>query len=135
MDRLARLSHQDWKRIAAHLPERSARGGRRAKPHRPVIEAILWILRTGAPWRDLPRAYGPWKSVYTRFRRWTLSGVWPRILAALSAQRDDESFLVDATIVRAHQDASGGAGLKISADPVVVRPRRSMRCAMPSVTR
>ena len=55
-----------------------------------MVEAMLWILRTGAPWRDLPPCYGPWQSIYTRFRRWTLSGVWARVLVVLSADFDDE---------------------------------------------
>lgn len=74
-----------------------------------MLEGMLWILRTGAPWRDLPSAYGPWESVYTRFSRWSASGVLARLFEALARERDDEGFLIDATIVRAHQDASGAA--------------------------
>jgi putative transposase len=74
-----------------------------------MLEGILWVLRTGAPWRDLPSAYGPWESVYTRFSRWSESGVLARLFAALALERDAEGFLIDATIVRAHQDASGAA--------------------------
>lgn len=88
------------------LPETKT-GGRDAKPHRPMLEAILWILRTGAPWRDLPRSYGPWHSVYTRFSRWSQSGVLAALFDALARERDGEGYLVDATIVRAHQDAAG----------------------------
>src|SRR5512146_3000697 len=84
-------------------------GRRSAKPHRPMVEAMMWLLRTGAPWRDLPRAYGPWKSVYTRWSRWWAAGAMATLLEALSRERDGESFLIDATLVRAHQDASGGA--------------------------
>ncbi len=68
---------------------------------------MVWVLRTGAPRRDLPSAYGPWQSVYTRGSRWSASGVMASLLAALSRERDGESFLIDATLVRAHQDASG----------------------------
>jgi len=67
---------------------------------------MLWILRTGAPWRDLPSCFPPWSSVYARFRRWTRSGLWKRILVALSAQADTEYVMVDGTVVRAHQHAS-----------------------------
>jgi len=68
---------------------------------------MIWVLRTGAPWRDLPAAYGPWQSVYTRWSRWSSSGVMASLLEALARDRDSESFLIDATVVRAHQDASG----------------------------
>ena len=74
-----------------------------------MVEAMLWILRTGAPWRDLPSAYGPWQSVYTRFSRWSASGVLARLFAALSRERDEEGYFIDAAIVRAHQDAAGAA--------------------------
>lgn len=72
-----------------------------------MLEAMVWILRTGAPWRDLPKHFGPWKSVYTRFRRWAQQGIWTRVLEKFAEQQDGESYLIDATIVRAHQDATG----------------------------
>ena len=109
MERLVRLTAEQWAKIEPLLPKPTKKGGRPPKPHRPKVEAMLWILRTGAPWRDLPVAYGPWESVYTRFSRWSQSGVLARLFAALSRERDDEGYLIDATIVRAHQDASGAA--------------------------
>ncbi|TMH54675.1 MAG: IS5 family transposase [Betaproteobacteria bacterium] len=109
MERLVRLTAEQWAKIEPLLPKPTKKGGRPPKPHRPKVEAMLWILRTGAPWRDLPSAYGPWESVYTRFSRWSQSGVLARLFAALSRERDDEGYLIDATIVRAHQDASGAA--------------------------
>jgi len=109
MERLVRLKPGEWSVLAPLLPTPSKKGGRPAKPHRPMVEAMLWILRTGAPWRDLPSAYGPWQSVYTRFSRWSQSGVIAAMVAALSRDHDDEGYSVDATIVRAHQDASGAA--------------------------
>ncbi|HJL19200.1 MAG TPA: transposase [Sandaracinaceae bacterium LLY-WYZ-13_1] len=69
MNRLLRLRDDPWARIEPLLPPQLQTGGRPAKPHRPVVEAMIWLLRTGAPWRDLPAAYGPWQSVYTRFSR------------------------------------------------------------------
>jgi transposase len=72
-----------------------------------MVEAMIWVLRTGAPWRDLPSAYGPWQSVYTRLRRWSVQGVLEKLFAALALEHDAEGYLIDATIVRAHQDASG----------------------------
>jgi transposase len=105
--RLVRFREDQWSRIEPLLPPATRTGGRDAKPHRRMVEAMVWVLRTGAPWRDLPPAYGPWQSVYTRWSRWSASGVMASLLAALSRERDGESFLIDATIVRAHQDASG----------------------------
>ena len=75
------------------------------------IEAILWILRTGAPWRDLPAYFGNWKSVYDRFRAWTESGLWAAILRGLSARhRDDEYLMIDSTAMRVHAHGANPAG-------------------------
>ncbi len=68
---------------------------------------ILWVLRTGAPWRDLPERFGRWKSTHTRYSRWAKSGVWARVFTSLSADADNEYALIDATIVRAHQHSAG----------------------------
>lgn len=133
MGRLFRLTAEQWAKIEALLPSRSPNGGRPPKPHRRVVEGMLWVLRTGAPWRDLPSAYGPWESVYTRFSRWSASGVLARLFEALALERDDEGFLIDATIVRAHQDASGAAKKGASRHRALARrsvhedPRRRRR--------
>jgi transposase len=77
------------------------------------MNGILWVLRTGAPWRDLPERYGPWPTVYSRFRRWQQAGVWDRVLADLQAladaagQLDWDLHFVDSTSIRAHQHAAG----------------------------
>lgn len=86
-----------------------------------MVEAMLWILRTGAPWRDLPSAYGPWESVYARFSRWSASGVLAALFEALSRERDVEGYLIDATIVRAHQDASGAAKKGVARNRTLAR--------------
>ena len=109
MERLVRLTVAQWSRVQPLLPCISKKGGRPRKADRPMVEAMLWILRTGAPWRDLPSSYGPWGSVYTRFSRWSASGVLAQLFEALARERDGEGYLIDATIVRAHQDASGAA--------------------------
>jgi transposase len=109
MERLVRLTSAQWQRLEPLLPGPSKKGGRPPKSHKLVIEALVWILRTGAPWRDMPSAYGPWKTIYTRFSRWSDSGVLARLFEALAREHDAEGFLVDATIVRAHQDAAGAA--------------------------
>lgn len=110
--------------MAPHLPPQRAATGRPAKDHRLIVEGILWRLRTGAPWRDLPERYGPWQSVYTRFRRWQRAGVWGRALAALQAQADARGDLdwslhfLDGTVIRAHPHAAGakkGAAIRPSA--------------------
>lgn len=75
------------------------------------MEAILWVLRTGVGWRDLPAAFGPWQSVYSCFRTWTRNGLWAAVQAALSATaRDDEYLLIDSTAVRVHAHGAGPAG-------------------------
>ncbi len=107
------LTDAQWARLAPLLPPQRPATGRPAKDHRTILEGILWILRTGAPWRDLPERYGSWKTVSSRFYRWQQAGVWERILAALQQQADADGQLdwslhfVDGTTVRAHQHAAG----------------------------
>jgi len=78
------LTDDQWRLIAPLLPVHSG-PGRPPKDHRLVVEGIVWILRTGAPWRDLPERFGPWKTVYERFRGWTRSGIWSDIFERLKA--------------------------------------------------
>ena len=104
------VSDEQWSRIAPLLPPERGRKARPAKPNRPMVNGMLWILRTGAPWRDLPKRFGSWKSVYTRFSRWTAQGIWQRVLVAVAADHDDSMVMIDATIIRAHQDAAGVKG-------------------------
>ncbi len=72
-----------------------------------MVNAILWVHRTGSPWRDLPSAYGPWQSAWTRLDRWARAGVWQRALESLARRRDCRVYMVDSSIVRAHQHAAG----------------------------
>lgn len=103
------LEDRQWAKVAAFLEsERGA--GRPAKNDRNFIEAVLWWRRTGVPWRDLPDAFGPWKTVFNRFDRWSKNGKWHRIFAALKIDVDDEWHSLDSTINRAHQHAAGGKG-------------------------
>jgi transposase len=110
------LTDAEWERLAPLLPPERPQVGRPNKEHRGIINGILWKLRTGAPWRDLPERYGPWESVYTRFRRWRLAGVWDRVLAAVQAAGDADGQLdwsvhfMDGTVIRAHQHAAGAKG-------------------------
>ena len=109
----ADLTDNQWEHLKPHLPPQKPRRGRPNADHRRIINAILWIDRTGAPWRDLPEKYGPWRTVASRFYRWQKAGVWDRILRALQSHKDAEGGLdwevhyLDATIVRAHQHAAG----------------------------
>ena len=134
MRRRHELSDAQWERLRPLLPAQRAATGRPAKDHRRVVNAILWRLRTGAPWRDLPERYGPWQTVYSRFRRWQQAGVWEQVLAALQADGDAAGELdwslhfVDGTTVRAHQHAAGakkGAAIRRSAVPVADSRRKS----------
>jgi transposase len=103
------LSERQWLKVAAFLQaERGA--GRPALDDRKFIEAVLWWRRTGVPWRDLPSDFGPWKTVFNRFERWSKRGKWQRLFLALETGRDDEWHSLDSTINRAHQHAAGGKG-------------------------
>src|SRR5215470_915910 len=107
------LTDEQWERLQLLLPPQKPRTGRPAEDHRRILSGILWVHRTGAPWRDLPREYGPWQTVATRFYRWVHAGVWDRLLATLQQQGDAAGKLdwsqhsVDGTVVRAHQHAAG----------------------------
>jgi len=87
-------------------------GGRPARDHRRVLDAIFWIARTGAPWRDLPPELGNWNSVFRQFRRWTASGLWDVMLEAFADGGGDADLLqmIDSTSIRAHHCAAGGRG-------------------------
>jgi putative transposase len=111
MSRMVRqqLDARQWAKVAAFLEsERGA--GRPAKNNRNFIEAVLWWRRTGVPWRDLPDDFGPWKTVFNRFDRWSKCGRWGRLLEAMRTDVDDEWHSIDATVNRAHQHAAGGKG-------------------------
>jgi transposase len=113
------LTDREWTRLRPLLPPRP-RTGRPPKDHRVVLDALLWLGRTGAPWRDLPGRFGPWRTVATRFYRWTRSGLWERILDELRRLADAagvidwEVHMVDGTSVRAHRCAAGGKGGRIA---------------------
>jgi putative transposase len=94
-----------WDKIKNLLPQENGYWGRPSRPHREIIEGILWIFRTGAPWRDLPVEYGPWSSTYNRFNRWTAAGIWTKIWDALKEDIDDENHILDSSFIKAHQDA------------------------------
>jgi transposase len=121
------LSDEEWARLAPLLPPRQTRG-RYYRDHRTILNGMLWVLHTGAPWRDLPERYGPWKTVYERFRRWAQDGTFDRALAQLQARLEREGRLdwelwcIDGTSVRAHK-AAAGAGEKSPAGAPAGAPR------------
>lgn len=134
MVRRHELTDAQFARLAPALPPEKPATGRPNLDHRTVLNGILWRLRTGAPWRDLPERYGNWQTAYSRFRRWQRAGVWAGVLAALRAggdargELDWELHFVDGTTVRAHQHAAGapkkGAPTRPSAARgAVIRPR------------
>jgi transposase len=104
------LSDEQWERIAPLLPGKVGDPGRSGDDNRHFLEAVLWIARTGAPWRDLPREFGKWNSVFKRFRRWVLKGVFEKVFERLSGDPDFEYAIIDATIVRVHQHGTGAKG-------------------------
>ena len=102
------LSDAAWERMAPLIIGRPDQKGSTGRDNRMFVEGVLWIVRTGSPWRDLPEAFGDWNSVFRRFSRWSIKGVWWRIFEAMSDDPDFEYLIVDFTIVRAHQHAAGG---------------------------
>ena len=101
------LRDDQWARIEGMLPGKVGDRGRSAEDTRRFVEAVLWIARTGSPWRDLPEEFGLWNTVFRRFARWSDAGVWARVFAALAQDADFEEVFLDTTIVRAHQHAAG----------------------------
>ena len=106
------LRDDQWRRLESMLPGKDGDPGRTGADNRQFIEAVLWIARTGSPWRDLPAEFGRWNSVYTRFGRWSNNGVWQRAFAELAKDADFEEVFLDSTIVRAHQHSSGATKKK-----------------------
>jgi transposase len=106
------LTDGEYARIVSLLPDTRPQRGGRWRDHRQVINGILFRVRAGVPWRDVPERYGPWKTLYKRFCRWEEDGTWARIEAKLQADADAAGDLdwnghADSTIVRAHQHAAG----------------------------
>ena len=101
------LRDDQWERIKDFLPGRDGHVGVSAKDNRLFVEAVLYRYRAGIPWRDLPERFGDFRVVHTRHMRWSRSGVWQRVFKHLAKEADNEYAMIDSTIVRAHQHASG----------------------------
>lgn len=114
MQRRHILRDDQWDRIKDVLPGKEGDPGRTCADNRRFIEAVMWIGKTGAPWRDLPPEYGKWSTVHKRFIRWARKGVWQMIFNTLAVDADTEWLMIDSTIVRAHQHAAGAKGGRIS---------------------
>lgn len=130
------LTDVQWNTLVQALPKR--RGPESIIGDRAFINANLYRAKTGCPWRDLPERYGPWKTVYNRFNRWSHGGSWAKVLKALQLEADDEGCIIDASVVRAHQDASGGKGGSKKMHWVVLEvasPPKSMPSSTPKAAR
>lgn len=104
------LSPAQWERIAPLLPGKTTDPGRTGSDNRLFVNGCLWVLRSGAHWRDMPERYGKWKTLHKRFTRWAKAGVWEVVFASLTRDRDNQYLMIDSTLVRAHQQAATGKG-------------------------
>ena len=131
------LSDEQWQRVEGLLPGQPGSPGRSGDNNRLFLEAVLWVVRTGAPWRDLPERFGDWNSVFQRFNRWAKKGLWQQVFDALQ-DPDLEGMMLDATVIRAHMHAAGArkkAGISNSVVRGADLERRFMRPATDSATR
>jgi transposase len=122
------LTDFEWSVIEPLLPK--DRRGRKPRNNRRVLNGIFWVLRTGAPWRDLPDRYGPYTSAYNRFNRWRKAGIWDRLMDAVVKAHDGQVQMIDSSIVRVHQHASGAkkrVEIVVWAEAEEASARRSMR--------
>ncbi len=127
------ISDESWDRIKDMLPGRPGQHGWIAKDNRLFINAVLWIGKTGAPWRDLPERFGLWNSVWKRFDRWSYKGIWLKIFDTLAAADPDLEWLIlDSTVIRAHQHAAGKKGGKLRRLLAAPRAASAPRSTPPS---
>src|SRR5690606_1600312 len=99
------LSDAQWERVAPLMPGEAGDPGRTATDNRLFVNGVLWVLRSGAHWHDLPERYGKWRTAHERFTRWAARGVWERVFADLMKDRDNQYVMLDSALVRAHQQA------------------------------
>ena len=115
------ISDESWNRIKDFLPGRAGCVGAPAEDNRLFVDAVLWIAKTGAPWRDLPERFGKFNSVWRRFDRWGKMGIWKRVYEELR-DPDVKCLILDSTVIRAHQHAAGAQ--KKRTGPAARRSRR-----------
>ena len=104
------LTEVQWQKVKGILPGKAGDRGRTAEDNRLFVNAVLWILRSGAFWCHLPLHYGNWKSIHKRFTRWAKAGVWEQVFKILLADSKNDYLMIDSTIVRTHQQATTGKG-------------------------
>jgi len=104
------IADRVWQLLEPHLPGREGAWGGKARDNGLFINAVFWILRTGAPWRDLPPDYGDWKNTHRRFCRWRDKGIWESLLEQLVTEPDYEWLMIDASHVKVHPHAAGAKG-------------------------
>ena len=125
------LTDFEWSAIKPLLPK--GRRGRKPRNNRRVLNGIFWVLRTGAPWRDLPERYGPYTTAYNRFNRWRKAGIWDRLMDAIVKAHDGNVQMIDSSIVRVHQHASGAkkrVEIVVWAEAEEASPLKSTRVSM-----
>ena len=135
------LSDSVWEKLEPHLPGKNGDWGGVAKDNRRFVNAVMWVLRTGAPWRDLPPGYGGWSNTHRRFIRWRDKGVWENLLAVLIDDPDFEWLMIDGSHVKAHFHAAGALGgneaiglTKGGATPRYIWPWMPMVCRCESLS-
>jgi transposase len=102
------LSDDEWDQVKDLLPiEQTGKRGRPKKDNRGMLNAMIWLARSGAPWRDLPERFGPWESVYSRFRKWLDDSILDNIFRVYALEAELSELSLDSTIVRAHQHSAG----------------------------
>jgi transposase len=114
MVRRHEISDADWERIKDLLPPENTGEGRPSRSNRQMLNGMLWRAKTGSPWRDLPERYGPWKTVYSRYRLWSDDDVFQRLFESFTDDADMQEISIDSTSCKAHQHAAGAKkGLKM----------------------
>ncbi len=131
------LSDDEWTLIGPLLPAERGRGCRPAQDNRRYFEGMMWVARTGAQWRHLPDEYGKWNSVFRRYRRWAVTGVFDALLEGLAelVERDRTADMIDSTVVRAHHCAAGIKGGLSKQRPSAARVAASRPSSTPAATR
>jgi len=106
------LTNDQWEKVQPLLKGKKGDRGRTAKNNQLFVNACLWVIRSGAMWHHLPERYGPWKRTYNRFLRWAHAGVWEKVFNVLLGDSKNTYRMIDSSIVRAHQQATTGRGVK-----------------------